>query len=549
MIYAYDQNIQYPVKDLYDNQVVAMSIAAAKDMYEKGQQELKDFKAEFGDFYSPIQSDMDWYNKNVTGRVRDAINYMYSNGIDPIRSSEGRAMISQIINSMPTGDIAQKRLRAKNAEEYYKNMGAMRKAGLYDDAFSKSLGEDPTQWADDFTGYTSPTIFKTLKEATNEWYNNTTPGTLTKEDVESFGLKYDPRYTWTGFSDRNLMDVARNNTPGWQGSVYADYYRNIAKQQVIAKGQEPTAENVEKQLQRNIADSQYEWLKAPQKKADEFAVLAQKHADEVAVENLSHRHAMARQAAASRVSESKGSSTKEATSYGQALMQRGIANWAGSSDPGVKGLERAKNFAASTRNVPANMRSGAFLNFYSMPDAESTSSWVNRFHGDSSRTKDAATGGVNYVASVDNKKLFTANEIASNTLDYPGYPLGHSKKHIASDASMVPTGRVYTAPMNDGTYSQFVEVKVGNDDSSQTLFYKVAETEPQPIISNVDALSNPVWGTPRNDQPFAPNGYSITPSQRTRNQWSIQDAGLNQAARLAAEQTRAGQGIFLDDTP
>ena len=548
MIYAYDQNIQYPVKDLYDSQMIAMSIAAAKDMYEKGQQEIKEFKKEFGDFLSPIQADMDWYNKNVTGRVRDAINTMYANGIDPIRSAEGRAAISQIVNSIPVGEVAKLRQSAAAAQEYIKNRGALEAAGLYNpDLEENFLGYDLNNWSTSQNGIwdrVSPIKFQTLKEATNDWYNNRTAGTLTKEDVESFGLKYDPRYRYTGYSDRNLMDVARNNTPGWQGSVYADYYRDIARRQVIAKGEKPTTENVEKQLQRNIADSQYEWLISPQEKADEFAVMKQEYANKVALENLSHRHALQRQREAAKKS---GGNEKEATSYGQTLMQRGIAKWAGSSDPGVAGLQRAKNFAASTKNIPSTNRMAAFLNFYSMPEAESTSSWVSRFHGDSSRTKDAATGGVKYVGSIDNSKLYSAQEITSNTLDYPGYPMGHSKKKIDQNASMTPTGRVYTAPMHDGTYSQFVEVKVGDDKGSKTLYYKVAETEPAPMVSNVSALSNPVWGgSPRNDVPFAPNGYSTVPSQATVNQWAIQDQGLNHAAGLAADQVHAGQGTFLD---
>ena len=33
MVYAYDRAIPLPVKDLYDTQIMAMSINAAKDMY------------------------------------------------------------------------------------------------------------------------------------------------------------------------------------------------------------------------------------------------------------------------------------------------------------------------------------------------------------------------------------------------------------------------------------------------------------------------------------------------------------------------------------
>jgi len=56
---------------------------------------------------SPIAKDMDWYNQNVTGKVRDTINNLYANGIDPLRSAEGRAAVAQLIYSMPTGDIAK----------------------------------------------------------------------------------------------------------------------------------------------------------------------------------------------------------------------------------------------------------------------------------------------------------------------------------------------------------------------------------------------------------------------------------------------------------
>jgi hypothetical protein len=41
-------------------------------------------------------------------------------------------------------------------------------------------------------------------------------------------MKYDPRYTYTGFTENDLLDIAAGQTPGWNGSIYADYYRNIA---------------------------------------------------------------------------------------------------------------------------------------------------------------------------------------------------------------------------------------------------------------------------------------------------------------------------------
>ena len=296
MVYANDQWIQLPTRDLYDTQIMAMAINAARDMYEKGQQEMKDFQKLYGDFMTPIGADQDWWNQNVTGRVRDAVNALYAQGIDPLRNPQGRAMISQMINTMPYGEMARKQLRAKNAEEYYKNMAALRLNDKYNEDFSRFLGEDPSQWAPDFAGVTSPTVFKTLKDATNDWYNNRTPRDLTPEEKQRLGL--DLRYNYIGYFDSDLMNVAKGQTPGWQGTPISNYYRELAKRKLQSAGVEnPTADQVEAVLQRDIANAQQEWLVGPtQGKADEFAVLDAQAAKQSKLQNqkaaLEHHYAM-----------------------------------------------------------------------------------------------------------------------------------------------------------------------------------------------------------------------------------------------------------------
>ena len=61
MIYAYDTPIQMPTMDLYDKQVMAMAISAAKDVYDKSQEQMKDFYTKYGDFMSPFAKDMEAY--------------------------------------------------------------------------------------------------------------------------------------------------------------------------------------------------------------------------------------------------------------------------------------------------------------------------------------------------------------------------------------------------------------------------------------------------------------------------------------------------------
>ena len=559
MTYAYDQWAQMPVRDLYDTQMMAMAINAAKDMYEKGQQELKDFKKEYGDFSSPFVKDMQAYGKMMKG-VRDIVDTAYANGIDLARSPEGRMIIQKAINSIDPavynemkenakwGTLykqAEMELKAKDkfsqdAEDFYR-----RSQGLPSFEEFSTIGDkgEHNQWRS-----TSPIAFQTLAEATNGWYDKRTPYELTAEQAKrELGSAYDPRKTYTGFLDEDLMNIAGQNTPGWQGSFWSEYYRDLAARQIAARGETPTADAVEKQLQRNVADANQEWLIKPIGKVDEFALADLKQKYAIQLENLRHKHNKDLKGDSS--NGGNGSKSKEVTSYGATLLQRGIANWAGSGDPGVAGLERAHQFAQPQKNVSLTERTKNFLDFYSMPDAESTSAWVNRFYKDSSRTKDAAVGGINYVPSIDNKKLYSAQEVTSNTLYYPGFSMGHTKKDIPQGSSMVPTGRVYTAPMQDGTYSQFVEVKVGDSEKSQTLFYKVAETEPSPMLpTDLKNQYRAEWVPSAGDKtrPVAPYGFVNVPSQATLNQWAIQDAGLNAAAGLAGSQVHEGQGEFLD---
>lgn len=61
MIYAYDDWVQLPVRDLYDTNMMQMAISAAKDMYEKGQNQVTDFYKQYGDFTSPFAKDMARY--------------------------------------------------------------------------------------------------------------------------------------------------------------------------------------------------------------------------------------------------------------------------------------------------------------------------------------------------------------------------------------------------------------------------------------------------------------------------------------------------------
>lgn len=103
MIYAYDKAAQIPLVDLYDTQMMLAEVAAAKDMYEKGLEQMKDFRKEYGDLMFSDPSAQEYYNREFN--VGDFVNNLYANGIDPTRSMEGRALLSRWVNSRPYGNL------------------------------------------------------------------------------------------------------------------------------------------------------------------------------------------------------------------------------------------------------------------------------------------------------------------------------------------------------------------------------------------------------------------------------------------------------------
>lgn len=271
MIYAYDQNVQLPVKDLYDNQVVAMSIAAAKDMYEKGQQELKDFKKEFGDFYSPFQKDMQRYGQMIQG-VKDVINNLYANGIDPVRNPAGRAAISRAISNIDPAEFNNMRANAKTGLAYQEAMQKLMAQGKYDpmmqDYYLRSQGIPSFQDFSSAGGNTwtqvSPMEAINLRDLTAPGFAHRTAHELTKEQAQKWmGKSYDPRAKYTGFTYDDVYDTAGTLVPGLRGDWRAEYFKDISRQKALAQNPNATQTDIDKQFQRDIAEANRQWIIDP----------------------------------------------------------------------------------------------------------------------------------------------------------------------------------------------------------------------------------------------------------------------------------------------
>lgn len=144
-----EKPIEYTGTQIFDPTMAKMVLDAQDKYfnvvyadYVRGLDEMKEFKKEYGDFLTPILADQEWYNQNVTGKIRNFIDQAYANGIDLTRSSEGRLAISKLINSIDIGSIAKLRSSAENAKEFLKARKQLEAAGLYNPILAKYDGPD-----------------------------------------------------------------------------------------------------------------------------------------------------------------------------------------------------------------------------------------------------------------------------------------------------------------------------------------------------------------------------------------------------------------------
>lgn len=272
MIYARDQWVQLPVKDIYDSQIMMASISAAKDMYEKGVEQIKDFNKQYGDFFSPIQSDMDWYNKNVIGAARDQLNDLYSNGIDPARSAEGRSIISRFVNQVPYGKINDMKQSAAVANEYIKTRGKLQSKGLWNPEYEKFLlnGKTLEDWntSNDgmWTRY-SPGMYTDLNTTTAKWFDQLQPSYIETKNG----------YDWYGVKDSDFHNTMNSQMPDFINSDLGRYNYELTRQQLVNAGiQNPDRNQIVSQLSQNIASTnKYKLNKTP--KVNQYSQMQMEH--------------------------------------------------------------------------------------------------------------------------------------------------------------------------------------------------------------------------------------------------------------------------------
>lgn len=227
MTYAYDNYIQLPTVDLYDTNMMAMAINAAKDMYDRGQQQIKDFYKEYGDFMSPIAKDMEAYG-NMVGGVRNLIDTAYANGIDLLRSPEGRALISKAVYSVDPAKFNMLRQSAQNATEFLKARKQLEAQGLYNPLLAKYDSPDMSTYStldDGVWDKMSPTRITDMATFGNPYFEGMKPNVRreSKNGIE-YSVEEITENDLRGIADAHFNELV--STP--QGQLMYKYYRDLA---------------------------------------------------------------------------------------------------------------------------------------------------------------------------------------------------------------------------------------------------------------------------------------------------------------------------------
>lgn len=239
---GYEKPVEQGREQVFDPVTAQMVLNANRDYinavyndYRQSLADMKEFNKEYGDFLSPIAKDMDWYNKNVTGRVRNFINDLYARGIDPLRSAEGRALVTRELANMPIGGIANVRQSAKIAEQFLAAEQDLRRKGLYDPLLAKYEGPSLSEYStmgDKDAGIeamgvwerTSPTPIQNIAAFGNPYFEGMKPNihkrskngiTYSEESITMDDLR--------AIADSKYNELVK--TP--QGQLMYKYYRDL----------------------------------------------------------------------------------------------------------------------------------------------------------------------------------------------------------------------------------------------------------------------------------------------------------------------------------
>ena len=176
MIGMYDEPVAVPIIDLLDSNMMSQYISAAREQYNQAVQDQNEFAKEFGELYGPNANINKQFYEQTRGAVNKGLDYLYQNGIDPLRSAEGRAYIAKIIRERPYAEIANLKAQNESMKTYQKYRAEAMRNGTYDPEFEKFVlgGKTLESWDPSTDGMwtrEAPSKYQDIQSWTDHLFN------------------------------------------------------------------------------------------------------------------------------------------------------------------------------------------------------------------------------------------------------------------------------------------------------------------------------------------------------------------------------------------
>lgn len=281
----YDEPVSVPIIDLLDSSMMSQYISAAREQYNQAVQDQKEFAKEFGELYGPNANVNKQFYDITKGAVNKGLDYLYQNGIDPLRSAEGRAYIAKIIRERPYAEIANLKAQNEAMKTYQRYRAEAMRNGTYDPDFEKFAlgGKTLESWDPSTDGMwtrEAPSKYSSLKDWTSNLFDN-------------MQLEYDPEltkqagglYQVYSKSPKKMQQILDANIKDMTKSDLGKYYLNMyggdieaLKADIINRNREYTqVDRRADQVKVHLNDQAFQAAEAAKQRAFQRELAKQQH--------------------------------------------------------------------------------------------------------------------------------------------------------------------------------------------------------------------------------------------------------------------------------
>ena len=360
----YDEPVAVPIIDLLDSNMMSQYISAAREQYNQAVQEQKDFAKEFGELYGPNANINKQFYDDTKGAVNKGLDYLYQNGIDPLRSAEGRAYIAKIIRERPYAEIANLKAQNESMKTYQRYRAEAMRNGTYDPDFEKFVlgGKTLETWDPSTDGMwtrEAPSKYSSLKDWTSNLFDN-----MQLEYDDEATKKAGGMYQVYSKSPKKMQQILDSNIKDMSKSELGRYYLNMyggdieaLKADIIDRNREYTQVDIRPdQVKLHLNDQQFQANEAAKQRAFQREMAKQQHEWDMQELEQNNTNEIAKQQAKGNNKESYNLVADVMTQASSTLQNYFATNTFGEKNYGsnLGYLSRAQGKAFSNKNFNIN---------------------------------------------------------------------------------------------------------------------------------------------------------------------------------------------------